>query len=138
MAGLIVERSRGEGAGPSERLRARSGTDEVSELAEGVSASEKTEPASGGVPPPNDCTSAGCVQVEGGEIDVSPAAGAAFLVGPADPSVHEPRDEAVAGGGCEGIAAQIAEGGLTGTVGLTVGDPAGRLRAAAPWARLRA
>ena len=57
------------------------------------------------------------------QVDVLRAARGAFPVTPADASVGEQREVAVAGGGLENVAAQIAQGGLAGTGRLTVHDP---------------
>ena len=59
-------------------------------------------------------------QFGGFQIEVGGATGGAVAVGPADATVGTELEGAVAGGGLEDVAAQVTEGVLTGTGGLTM------------------
>ena len=63
-------------------------------------------------------------QFVGGQVQVSPLTGLIGAVGPADFSVGQKVQAAIAGGGLEEVAGQVAESFFTRTDGLGVHDPA--------------
>ena len=63
-------------------------------------------------------------ELEGFEVDVLPGAGAAVAEGPAQPSIGQELEWAIAGGGFEHVAAEVAQSVLAAAGGGAVNDPA--------------